>query len=515
MGELMKSKTIVKRSLLFLLIAIVAIIPLVNQDEPLFIQASDERTEMAFSEDMSIAEKMEVILANERLDGGITGVTVRHAATGEILFAENGDIRLHPASNMKLLTAAAALETLGADYRFRTEVLTDGRQRGEVLLGNLYLKGKGDPTLLKADLDQFAKDLKAQGIRNIKGRLIADDTWYDDVRLSQDLNWSDEPFYTGAQVSALTLSPNEDYDAGTVIVEVTPAKKAEGKALVNVSPETDYVKIVNRTKMVPAGETKKISIEREHGSNRIIVEGDMPVGGTLSRSWASVWEPAGYALSVFRKALEEQGIKFVGRSEEAFESAPEHAQVLVSKDSMPLSELLIPFMKLSNNGHGEVLTKEMGKVVHSEGSWDKGLEVIEDVVMELGVNQDTILLRDGSGMSHKNLIPSNDLTQLLFEAQNKDWFPAFQQSLPVAGVTERLVGGTLRNRMTTEPAKGNVTAKTGSITGVSTLSGYVTSLDGEELIFSILINNYLGSSGNIQAIENEIATMLAGHEFQE
>lgn len=515
MDELMKSKAFLRRSLLFFLIAIVAMIPFVNQEEPLFIQASDERTETAYAGDMSLAEKMEVILANERLDGAVTGVTVRHAETGEILFAENGDTRLHPASNMKLLTAAAALETLGADYRFRTEVLTDGRKTGVVLQGNLYLKGKGDPTLLKADLDQFAKDLKAQGIRNIKGNLVGDDTWYDDVRLSQDLNWSDEPFYTGAQVSALTLSSNEDYDAGTVIVEVTPAKKAKGKALVSVSPKTDYVKIVNRTKMVSAGETKQITIEREHGSNRIIVEGNMPVDGTLSRSWASVWEPTGYALEVFRSALNEQGIKFIGKSEEKFEAAPEHAQVLVTKDSMPLAELLIPFMKLSNNGHGEVLTKEMGKVVHGEGSWDKGLEVMGDVVAELGVNQDTILLRDGSGMSHKNLIPSNDLTELLFEAQNKSWFPAFYHSLPVAGISERLVGGTLRNRMTTEPAKGNVTAKTGSITGVSTLSGYVTSLDGEELIFSILINNYLGSSGNMQAIENEIATMLAGHEFLE
>ncbi|WP_449355828.1 D-alanyl-D-alanine carboxypeptidase/D-alanyl-D-alanine endopeptidase [Virgibacillus natechei] len=488
-----------------------AVIPFLDQKISLFVAASEESAE-EIQEMETLEEKMDAILDDELLDGAVTGVSIREADTGDMLYSNNGNTRLHPASNMKLLTGAAAMETLGNDYQFSTEVLTDGQLRGIVLHGNVYLKGKGDPTLLKEDLDQFAKDLKDQGIHTIKGNVIADDSWYDDVRLSEDLNWSDEPFHTGAQVSALTLSPDEDYDAGTVILEVSPDADAE-QADVQVTPETDYVTIVNNTEMVANTEDKDISIEREHGSNTIIVEGEMPAGGSDSRSWASVWEPTGYALDVFKKSLEENGVRFVGNPELKTAVTPGDATVVTSKKSMPIEELFIPFMKQSNNGHAEVLTKEMGKVMHDEGSWDKGLEVMEDTLAEFGVDTDTIMLRDGSGISHKNMIPANDLSQMLYAIQDKDWFPPFEYSLPVAGDAERFVGGTLRDRMTDGSAQGNVMAKTGSLNGVSTLSGYVTAADGEKLVFSVMINNHLDDS--VEGIEDAIGNALAGHEFGE
>ncbi|ASN04133.1 D-alanyl-D-alanine carboxypeptidase/D-alanyl-D-alanine endopeptidase [Virgibacillus necropolis] len=507
-------KGYVKKISLFFLIAMMVFLPFTSGEKALFFPSSGESTHVASAKSAQLDDKIEQILNDESLNGAVTGVSILNAANGESLFENLGDTRLHPASNMKLLTGVAAMETLGADYQFTTEVLTDGRIKGKVLHGNLYLKGKGDPTLMERDLDQFAKELKAKGIKNIKGNLIADDSWYGDVRLSQDINWSDEPFYTAAQISALTLAPNEDYDAGTVIVEVTPSTKVGESAQVKLTPETDYVTIVNKAKTVAEGAEKDISIEREHGSNNIVIEGTIPTDGSRSRSWSSVWEPTGYALDVFKKSLEENGIKFIGKSEAKLGVTPKEATVLTSKKSMPLKDLFIPFMKLSNNGHAEVLVKEMGKIVHNEGSWDKGLQVVEETISALGINTETIMFRDGSGMSHKNMVPANEISQMLFAIQDKSWFPAFEKSLPVAGNSERFVGGTLRNRMTEEPAKGNVLAKTGSLTGMSALSGYVTTKDGEELIFSIMVNNYLGSSSAITAIEDKIATTLAKHEFE-
>ncbi|WP_010096495.1 D-alanyl-D-alanine carboxypeptidase/D-alanyl-D-alanine-endopeptidase [Ornithinibacillus scapharcae] len=498
----------IKRGTLSLLFILMVFIPFSVHHSAQTANASNQTTK-----EQTLQEILNQVLNHHAIKGSTTGVSVRNADTGELVYSYYGDHRLHPASNMKMLTSIAALDTLGEEHKFSTEVLTDGKVNGKVLQGNLYLKGKGDPTLLKEDLDQLASQLKAKGITKIKGDLVGDDSWYDDVRLSQDLNWSDEPFYTGAQISALTLSPNNDYDAGTLIVEVYPAKEVGKSPIVKLTPHTDYVTIVNKASTVKDGNNRTISIDREHGSNQIIIEGNIPVSGSMARSWVSVWEPTGYVLDVFKKSLTTQGIQFIGNTKTTLGTTPKNAELLVSKQSITLKELLIPFMKLSNNGHGEVLTKEMGKVVHGEGSWDKGLEVLTEVTTQYGINAENILLRDGSGMSHKNLITANDLSQLLYAIQKKDWYPSFEKSLPVAGNSERFIGGTLRYRMTDSAATNNVKAKTGSLTGVSSLSGYVTSKDGQKLVFSILVNNYIESPSTIRTIEDTIATKLANYEF--
>lgn len=453
-----------------------------------------------------LVSEINEILHDERLDGALIGVSIRKADTGEKIYDHFGDTRLIPASNMKLFTAAAAFETLGEDYRFTTEIHTDGTIKGDMLKGNLYLKGKGDPTLLQEDFEKFARELKSQGIQKIKGDLIGDDTWYDKVRLSEDITWQDEVYYYGAQVSALTASPNNDYDAGSLIIEVNAGGAVGEEPKVSLTPETDYVTIINKAKTVSVDQAKTVSISREHGTNQIIIEGNIPVDGSRKREWIAVDEPSGYALDLFENALLAEGIEWAGKYTMKMEETPENSTLLLEHHSMTLAELSIPFMKLSNNGHGEVLVKEMGRLIEGQGSWEAGLSVMENVAETLGVNTNTILLRDGSGMSHVNLIPTNEISQLLFGIRSKEWFNSYINALPVAGNTERFVGGTLRNRMKETAAQQNVKAKTGTLTAVSALSGYVTTKDEEPLIFSIIINNDLAS---VTAIEDAIATAIA------
>ncbi len=443
------------------------------------------------------------------LSGALAGISIRSAETGELIYERGSQTRLRPGSNLKLLTAAAALETLGEDHVFLTELYEKGVQVGHVLQGDLYLKGKGDPSLLESDFDELAASLKRKKVKLIHGNLIGDDSWYDDVRYSKDLVWSDEQEYYGAAVSALTASPDEDYDTGTIILKIKPSKKAGSKAALEKIPEMDHVRIINKTKTVASGGQKEIHIERSHGTQVITVTGTIPENTGEVKEWVSVQDPTEYALNLFEKSMRKQGIKIVGERKKG--ETPIDANLIETHRSMPLSQLLIPFMKLSNNSHAEVLIKEMGKEAGGKGSWEDGLKVSGNVMNRLGLDMQTIEMRDGSGISQVNMIPANEITKLLYAIQEKTWFPSYLNALPVAGIESRMVGGTLRKRMQGTFAAGNVRAKTGTITGTSALAGYVTTKRGEKLIFSIILNNFVEEKG-ITAIQDKIAVMLAEQE---
>ena len=376
-----------------------------------------------------------------------------------------------------------------------------------IVTGNLYLKGKGDPTLQMEDFVQLSKQLKSLGINRIEGNLIGDETWFDTQYLSEDIIWSDEHEYYGAQVSALTASPNKDYDAGTVLIEVSPGTEVGSQSIVSITPETDTVSMINNATTVHSKSKTDLEFNRAHGTNTISVNGSISISEEPQKNWVAVWHPAKYALNIFKNSLQKQGIELCGQ--EKLAKVPDHAERLLVKNSIPLSELLIPFMKLSNNGHAEVLVKEMGKVIHNNGSFDAGLEVIRSFLYKEGLNPDDLCLRDGSGISQVSLVQPNQLTLLLYRIQAKSWFKTYITSLPIAGVPERLIGGTLRNRMENTPAEKVVLAKTGTLIGVSSLSGYVQT--DQPLIFSMILNHFLDDE-EMEKIEDQIAIVLATYK---
>ncbi|WP_344951299.1 D-alanyl-D-alanine carboxypeptidase/D-alanyl-D-alanine endopeptidase [Sphaerisporangium flaviroseum] len=445
-----------------------------------------------------LVKDIDQILSASNLAVARSGVVVRSAETGEQLYAQDTGKIFLPASNAKLLTSAAAVDTLGLDYRFTTSVLSSGRRVGSTLAGDLYLKGTGDPTMLATDYDALAAKVAGSGVKLVAGRLVADDTWFDDVRLGTDWAWDDEPYYYAAQISALTASPDTDYDAGSVIVSVAPGDAAGAPAKVTTTPETDYLKIENRA---TTGAETDVLVNRLHGTNKVVITGTV---AEEYDEWVTVDDPTGYSASLFRKALAKHGVRVLGTTGRG--ATPAAATSVAQKESMPLSELLVPFMKLSNNMHAEILTKAMGRKVSGKGTWDAGLAVTLGFAAKNGVK--AVRLRDGSGLSRLDGVTPGDLAAYLIAMRSKPWYKTWYDALPIAGNADRLTGGTLRSRMAGTPAAGNVHAKTGSLTSVTGLSGYVTSADGEPLVFSILTNNYLSGSPKT-TVEDAIAVRLA------
>ncbi|GKU83073.1 D-alanyl-D-alanine carboxypeptidase/D-alanyl-D-alanine-endopeptidase [Niallia sp. NCCP-28] len=456
----------------------------------------------------SISKELQTIVLNEpALKGSLAGISIRDQQNGNIVYEHIGNIRLAPASNMKLVTAAVALSVLGENYRFSTEVATDGKVKNNVLHGNLYLKGKGDTTLMADDLDQLARTLKKKGIQKVTGSLIYDTSWYDSMPLSIDLAWSDEAAYYGAKISPLTVSPTKEYDAGTVLVETSPAPKAGSPAILAAKPATKTVRIVNKTKTVEKQGNKKLRYTREHDGKKIIVSGTIPLDASADSEWVSVFDPSKVAADLFQQALTKQGIQTNGIHKGV---TPELSTLIASHKSIPLAEILIPFMKLSNNTIAETLLKEIGKEKSGKGSFEAGIAVVKEELKKFGLNPDHMLIRDGSGISPIDFVTANDLSLLLFHIQKKPWFSVYLTSLPVSGNKERLVGGTLRYRLHSENTKGKVRAKTGSLSAVSTLSGYVESRSGQKYIFSILLNHLVDDDKGKQ-IQDKIVEALAAH----
>jgi D-alanyl-D-alanine carboxypeptidase/D-alanyl-D-alanine-endopeptidase (penicillin-binding protein 4) len=457
-------------------------------------------------EGSALGRDLDAILRDGRLSGARAGLVVRNADTGAVLYSRDSATREQPASNGKLLSSAAALEVLGPDYRFGTTVATDGVRHGAVLDGNLYLRGTGDPTMLAGDYADLAAQVAASGIRTVRGDLVADDTWFDDVRLAPGWAWDDEPYYYDAQISALTIAPDTDYDAGSVIVRVAPAAAGQ-PATVTLDPPTDDLRVENGATTGAPGSASTVSVDREHGGNTIRVTGSVPAGAAADQEYLAVWNPTAFVASVFRRALAEHGVRVAGRT--GYRATPAGARTLAGHESMPLSRLLVPFLKLSNNIHAETLVKAAGRKVSGQGSWDAGTRALAGALGGLGVDAAALLMVDGSGLSRMDQVAPDDLAALLLGARGKPWFAAWYDALPIAGDPDRMVGGTLRNRMVGTPAAGNVHAKTGSYTGVSALSGYVTAADGEKLVFSLVENNALVGGSGVRPLEDAVAVRLA------
>lgn len=447
----------------------------------------------------ALSEKIDALLADTDLRHGLQGVVIKSLKTGQVLYERNADRVFIPASNMKLLVSATVLDRLGPDYTYETRAYAAAQVDSKgVLRGDLVLKGAGDPILETAHLADLARQVKARGIKKIAGNVVVDDTLFDSRRLGWGWSWDNFPYYYSAEISALNLNRN------CVQVWVYPGKAAGSPAVVRIEPPTGYVTVENTATTGAAGAEKKIWIDRVMGTNTIRVGGVIPAGTKVSslEEPITVKEPALYAGSVFRDQLSRLGVLVLGEVKSG--KLPVKAEQVAVHKSVPLSKIVWMLNKPSDNLIAEVLLKTLGAVVKGTGSSEAGAEVETEFFGKIGMDLSALNIVDGSGLSRLNYVSPRNLSTLLSHMYSHAHHQAYLESLPIAGVD-----GTLRSRMKDTPAERNVRAKTGYVSRVSSLSGYVNTKSGEPLVFSILMNHHLCANSQATGVQNAICALLA------
>lgn len=424
----------------------------------------------------------------------LVAVRVLDAETGAVLLERHPDLSLNPASNMKLLTSAAALARLGTDFRYETRLSCRGGLTGGTAL-SLQLIGGGDPVLRTEDLRTLVRAAKERGLRRVEGPLQVDDFRYDAVRLGVGWNWDDETYYYSAQVSALGL------DGNVVRTRVTPGPAPGDPARVAVGGPAGLLTAESTATTGEAGGRADLAFTRERGRNHLLVSGVIPAGSAEVGEWITVEDPAIVAGKTLAGVLAEEGVGLVGSVERR--AVPAHAEVLARHPSPPLAEVCSRLNKPSDNLIAEMMLKELGWQTRGRGSAGAGGDFIEAWLREAGIGAAGVRVNDGSGLSRQDLVTTRVLSGLLMHAQRQEWGPAFLASLPLAGQD-----GTLRRRMTEGPARGKIRAKTGSLSQVSALSGYAEAEDGRRLVFALLINNYPGRLSDCKSAEDAFAEAL-------
>ena len=458
----------------------------------------------------TLRQDLSMIFTGRQMADAQWGVAIYSLDRNEFLFEQNAHKLYIPASNEKLITAAAALLRLGPEYRFKTRVLSDGAIENGILRGNLIIQGFGDPSasVRMGNKDPFAvfRDwgarLKKRGIQAIAGGLVGDATAF--VGPGHGRGWELDDLLESYAAPVSALQFNENF----VSLDIRPSVKIGAAATMVQKPLPDYLRLSGSVMTRTVGE--RIAVARsEDGTTRppageaMRISGAIPLKSPVFNRLIAVRHPVRYYLEAFRYQLAQDGIDTTNcHIEEA--AVPKTAALLWTHESAPLRELLMPVMKESLNLPAETLLRALGREIRNAGTDAAGIAVVEAVLEEMGVSKGSYVYVDASGLSRRNLISAEILVKILDSMRRHTTFPQFYSTLAVAGTD-----GTMKNRLRRTAAEGNVRAKTGTISGASSISGYMKTADGEMLAFSMIANNYPFSKATAEDMQNRALIRLA------
>lgn len=444
-----------------------------------------------------LAQKIDGALHNSSLKGASVGIQIISLKSGEVVYERNPELALNPASNTKLLTSAVALVKLTPEFRFQTSIHMTGKISKGTLIGDLYLKGRGDPLLTYTGLLSLAQDVYNAGIRKISGDVIGDDSYFDQER--EFSGWHDFTQAYSGKLSALSLQKN------SVRLQIKPGRSGAAPSII-LDPPTSYIKIKNKAVTLTSNKVYASFTPSENPENEetLLVQGKISKksrGGVSA--YVNVNNPSLFTATTFKDALEQIGIAVEG--EVSLGTLPKKSARLGTYYSEPLSTIISEANKPSDNFVAEQLLKTVG--AHEQGapgSTEKGLQVLQEFLEELEIPPSAYVLENGSGLSRSNRIsPQHIVTLLTYMYENFEVRYEYLASLAIAGVD-----GTLRKRMKDTQAERRLRAKTGAIRSVSCLSGYAASRDNEIFVFSMMMNDYKSGGYDIKKIQNNIGLLL-------
>jgi D-alanyl-D-alanine carboxypeptidase/D-alanyl-D-alanine-endopeptidase (penicillin-binding protein 4) len=428
---------------------------------------------------------------------GVWGVEVKSLDSGKVVYSLNPRTLMMPASNMKILTLAAAAESLGWDFRYKPRLETTAPVENGALKGDLYLVGGGDPTINSRDnraasvLDEWAAGLKAAGATRIDGNIVGDGSAFEPNGLGQGWSWDYLQYGYAAPASALEFNEN------TATLTVTPGATPGDQAKLELSTDTG-LGIVHHVTTGAAGSATSIDYARLPNDHWLDVTGTIAVDAQPVTRDVAVSNPTRYFARMTLNGLMARGIAVHGLPLDRTEQTvlePGPRRVLVESLSPPLRDIAKTMMKVSQNLYAETLLRTIGKAK------------VHDVLAAWNIPDGTYAQADGSGLSRYDYVTADVIVSIL-ERMFKDprHHDAFTAALPIAGTD-----GTVAARLKNTRAEGNALAKTGSIANVRALSGYVRARDGETLAFSILANSFTVSPATVNWIADVAVETLANY----
>ncbi len=442
-------------------------------------------------------QRLEAIVKRTLPPDFAVSVLVADLETGQILMEMNPDRPLSPASTTKVVTSAAALSTLKPDFTFVTEVLSDKVDGSS--MGNLYLKGTGDPYLVSEELFALTRALKDKGLQEVNGNIIVDDSYFIP---GKPLDEREELGYRSyhAPYGALSLNFN------SIKILVHPAARIGKPARVIMDPISEYAILRGSVKTVRGSVSPRPSISKKGKrgeSETIDVTGKIGVQAPSRGVYVNVTSPALYTGEVFKEFLLREGIRVTGKVVHG--KTPPSAISYLEFNSRPLGIIVYWLNKFSNNFMAEQICLALGAHAHGvPGTREKGLAVIRKYLRSCGVDEGSFSLSDASGLSLSNKLSASALVRVLLAAAHDFTYNAeFISSLGIAGVD-----GTMKEKFTDASLKRRLRAKTGTLRGVNALTGYGVSQDGRSFAFAVLVNSLKEGAGFVSYADEIVRALM-------